>query len=207
MTAGRPAAAPAEARAGALGEVVQSSGQRVGELCREVAALPPVGAGTDRWEADHRREVLRRLRLWVMPREVAAVRVLGPLARRHLVDGRHWVRTYIDVKKKAEVSLIKMAWLDEKDPAHNDLTARLCEQLGACVILEGQLLSGLDGRLEPGEDAEGARRFERIRASRWTGTRPHPDLPAGSLVSRALTPLVATVDRLRDRLDPPKVGT
>lgn len=175
------------------------------EVMTELRRLRPVGHDMAGDDIRRRQELLGRLRRQFVGREILVQRYVVPAVKRALPGGAQLADRILAGKLELEGILVRLPWYHERDPILNELDDHLLNGLKDQLALEHRVLAALEAVMAPAAQAALGARI--ATGPRWTPTRPHPDTPPSPLLAAMLSPLVATLDRLRDRLEAAPSGS
>lgn len=188
-----------------LDDVLAPSEAGLRDLMAELRRLRPVDPDMAGDDLRRRQDLLARLRRHIVSRETLVQRYVVPAVKRNLPDGAQFANQLLAHKLQLEGILVRMPWYHERDPILNEVDDQLLNDLEEHLRLEERAVADLHSAMAPTQYAALARRV--ATGPRWTPTRPHPDTPPSPLLAGILSPLVATLDRLRDRLEAAPSGS
>jgi len=145
-----------------------------------------------------RAAALRRLRWTLLPRESRKRRILWPILREHLEDGDDVINELRERKLAFERPLVTLRWVDERSRLFDEELNSFAGQVLEYLRFEQALLPRVATQLPTAKQDDAMRGLTAI--DRRPVVQPHPELPKTSWVARAVEPVAAVLDRLRDRL-------
>jgi hypothetical protein len=148
-------------------------------------------------ELDARTAAVREVRRTVIADVTLKRRLLWPAIEEHVVGGRAILAELGDLARRVEVALIALRWGDERSSTMEPLLMEVVGRAGALLSAEDAALPRIVSQIPASRQAEIAAAM--VPRPRGIPSLPHPDLPLVVTTSRWTGPVVALLDRVRDR--------
>ncbi|MFI9722180.1 hemerythrin domain-containing protein [Streptomyces sp. NPDC052396] len=146
-----------------------------------------------------RGELVERVTMELVGHTAVEKEYLYPAVRDHLPDGARWVERELAGHDRVERILRDLEHLEPGDEEFARLLPLLVAQVTAHLLEQEQRLFPRLGARCPAPVL--AELGEKVRRSRRTApTRPRPDIPDLAPVTKAVSPGLGLLDRIRDRL-------
>lgn len=144
-----------------------------------------------------RHAAVREVRRRVLADLVLKRRLLWPAVEAHVRGGAEILAELARLAQALEEALIAVRWGDERSVTMEPLLREVVGRAGAYLTAENAALPRIVTEIPADRQRElvGAM----TPPPRALPTMPHPDLPHAVLTSRWTAPVVATLDRVRDR--------
>jgi hypothetical protein len=148
-------------------------------------------------ELDARTAAVREVRRTVIADVTLKRRLLWPAIEEHVVGGPAILAELGDLARRVEVALIALRWGDERSSTMEPLLMEVVGRAGALLSAEDAALPRIVSQIPASRQAEIAAAM--VPRPWGIPSLPHPDLPLVVTTSRWTGPVVALLDRVRDR--------
>lgn len=170
--------------------------RELGGLMRDIERQPRIGHGTGDEPLRRLQGDIDELRRRFVVHEWCKHLYLWPVLRRAWPDGKALADAARRQKQHVEERLIKLRWLNERDPHAARVLDEVLAGIGEHLSLEQHVL-GRMRRTLPRQVLEQAGR-KLTRREFLMPTRPHPYLPTDRWAAMVLGPVTGAADRIVD---------